>query len=304
MAQHFGYMVPKPGGTHDIVVMSKDADAQVLAEFEQLTAVLRDLQPLAIALAATERDYLALAGLPEAEAVRLNEVGSADLPMSLVADLLVEATRVLNGFLASSSALLGQGTEYVSRVHGKESGEGGLWHTLRQELHASSVGYRILYELRNFAQHYALPISAVRVHGELGADDRMSFTTGTHIGRDELLASGYKWRGRKVDIEAQDVEFDVVPLAAEYWQCLQELTATIATYRGAELLECRRYLKAIRRVLKAPSNARLYLFDRREVPSDGPPTDATIVPEEQFLWTLQVLYRQRLAELQATSSKE
>ncbi len=304
MAQHFGYMVPKPGGTHDIVVMSKEADVQVLSEFEQLTAVVRELQPLAIALAATERDYLGLAGLPEAEAARLDEVGSVDLPISLVADLLVEATRVLSAFLASASALLGQATKYVSRIHGSESVEGVDWHTRRQALHAGSRGYRILYELRNFAQHYALPISAVRVHGELGADDRMSFTTGAHVGRDELLSSGYKWGGRKADIEAQDMEFDVLPLAAEYWQCLQELTAALATYRGAELLECRRYLRAIRRVIKAPSNARLYLFERGEAPSDAPPTNVTVVPEEQFFWMFQVLYRQRLAEMEAAPRKE
>lgn len=78
MAQHFGYIVPQLDGTRDIVVLSTEADAQVLAEFYQLTAVLKELHPLAVALAATERDYLAMAGLPDTEAARLNQVGSAD----------------------------------------------------------------------------------------------------------------------------------------------------------------------------------------------------------------------------------
>ena len=294
LAKYFGYMHSKPGGTHDFAVLKKPADAKTLAEFEEVTRVILDLQPLAIALAATERDYRTLAGLADEIQSRLDKIGSADLPMSLVLEILVETTQALGNFLSAASALLGQATRYVSRTYGEESAIGSAWHAQRQQRHADSIGYRLLYELRNFAQHYALPVSAVQVRGELGPGDRMLFSTTARLKRAELLSSGYNWRKRTADIEAQDPEFDVIPLAADYWTCLQDLVGTAASYRASELHDCRGYLAAVRRVTKAPQTARIFLFDYDESPPNGPPSNGAIVPEEQFLWTLQALLGHRL----------
>jgi hypothetical protein len=296
--KYFGYILPKKGETHDIVIAPRQASVDVLAEFERLTNVIRDLQPLAIALAASERDYVELIELPERQTLRLNEIGSPDIPMRVVADLLVETTRALSAFLASTSALLGQATKYMSRVHGEEDAVTTAWHTRRRELHAGSSAYRIMYELRNYSQHHALPISGIGVRGERNEADRMVFGTGAHIDRDGLLASGYDWRGRAVDIAALDAEFDALPLAMGYFRCIQDLMAHLATHRAPELVECRDYLAAVRRILKAPSNARIWLFDYTG-PKHMPPSNGAVVPEEQFLWMLRVLYSVRLRELGA-----
>lgn len=290
MGKRFGYMVPKTDGTYDVVVVDRVADETVLEEFERVTAVFLDLQPVAIALAVAESAFHRLTHLGDQESARLRELGSTHVPISVLMEFMVEATRILNAFLASASALLGQATKYVSRVHGEQPKPGGRWHTLRRDCHARSLGYRIMYELRNFSQHHSLPLSRIRIDGEVDADDEFMFTTGAHVLRDELLASDYDWKARRADLEALDASFDVVPLAEEYLDCLRELTTAIASYRRAELLECRRYLKMLRRVLKVPKSARLYLFheDRAE---GGVPTGGTIVPDEQFAWVLRTLVR-------------
>lgn len=287
MGKRFGYMVPKTEGTYDVAVMETVADEAVLAEFEHLTRVVLDLQPVAIALAVAEGDYRQLTQLRDWTSERLREVGGSHVPISALMDFMVEATRRLNAFLASASAFLGQATKYVSTVHGEDPDPGGPWHKLRRDLHAESVGYRVMYELRNFAQHHSLPLSRFNLSGELEADDDLVFSTGSYVLRDELLASGYDWKKRRADLLGLDPSFDVLPLAAEYIGCLRRLTRALVSYRGTELLECRAYLKAVRRTLKAPDDARLYLFG--EETQEGVPTGGAIVPEEQFAWALRTI---------------
>jgi hypothetical protein len=140
-----------------------------------------------------------------------------------------------------------------------------------------------LYELRNFAQHYDLPLNVVRVTGEATGDAPMTMIVGGFLERDKLLTSGYDWRDRAQDLTTQAPEFDVVPLCHEYLNCLRTLVVELARAYTVELAECREYLSAVRRMLKAPPDARLYMFDES---SGMPPTSGIIIPEEQFAWIL------------------
>ncbi len=290
MDRFFGYIASNSSGTHDIVVMPVPATAAMLLEYEQLTKVITTMQPLVVALAICQRDLEALERATTDQEARLNSIGTPDIPIALVNDLLVESTACVNAFLGSTSAFLGQVTVAVFEQYGKDSSFHTTWHTRRRALHAATLGYRLMYELRNYAQHYGLPLSGVNVHGERSdATQPMQFSCVARLHRDELLASGFNWRQRKSEIEALEPEFELLPLAVDYMQCLRSLILDIAREEKEALGHCSLYLSAVRRETKAPPNARLHLFDIPAHDSIAPPTSGDVVPEEQFGWLLKKL---------------
>jgi hypothetical protein len=285
--RYFGYMVAKDDGTHDVVVQSRAANADVMAEFGSLTTVITRIQPLIIAYAACETDYTSLMAWPADEEKRLRKTG-LNVPISLVSDLMVETVRRVNAYLAAASSLIGQATIHVSANFGSDSDFGKSWHKLRQDLHASSLGYRLLYELRNYCQHYALPISEVRVTGRRDSDGVLSMNCGANVKRDALLNSGYEWRRRKNDLATLPGEFDLLPHAKDYQKCLRTLVVEIVRVNAEHLRVCIEYLNVVRRVLKAPPEARIWVFHGRGE-AGRPPTSGLIVPEEQLQWIMRTV---------------
>lgn len=284
---YLGYMAPKEGGSHDIFVLKPALSVESLSEYQECTRIVTTLQPLVIALSICEQDLDALTALSTSQAQRLTEIGGPEIPTGLVMDLLVEATACVNAFLGSTSAFIGQATVEVANMFGTGSEFESKWHLRRKALHADSEAYRILYELRNFAQHHGLPVSAINIDGARESPEGpMQLSSVSRLNREKLLATGFKWGKRRVDIQAQALEFDLLPLANEYTQCLRTLLLDIIRERGSDLVQCRDYLEAVRRVLKPPARARMFLFNGCGTPGVSPPTSGEIVPEGQFSWLL------------------
>jgi len=292
LKRYFVYMLPKGSDTYDVVVIGKPASSDTLLEYHDITGIVPRIQPIVLSLAICERDLSALAQLPASQERRLNAIGTPDIPAAFLNDMLVESAGSVNAFLASTSAFLGQAPQMVAAVLRNDSQLFANWDARRNQLHANSVGYRMLYELRNFAQHYALPISGFRVSGQRDLPDGpLSMTCGAHLTRDALLSSGYDWRSRTADIAAQSADFDVLPLAEDYMRCLRVLLLEAARSCANELAVCSDYLRKLRELFKVPPAARLYLFNGLPNVQGGHPTSAELVPDEQFQWIVTALQR-------------
>lgn len=161
MAKHFGYVVPTAGD----ILIGPPATEENLAEYVELTAVITKLQPLVIAMMICEREYAALAALPAQHAATLDASADLPKPSTAVFDFLIDATRAVSATLAAASAFLEQAERAVARLYGEESPRDVAWNDSRRALHAGSVGYRIMYDLRHYAQHYSLPVSEVNAEG-------------------------------------------------------------------------------------------------------------------------------------------
>lgn len=290
--RHFVYMLAKEGGTYDIVVVRPPASPEVVAEYEAITAVIPRIQPVVLALAVCERDFRTLAEMAEAQQARVSSLGHADISVALVHELLAESASCLGAFLASASAFLGQAPQTVRDVLQDDPALMAEWNARRNDLHARSIGYRLLYELRNFAQHYALPVSTFRISGTRAPDtDAMSLECGAYLSRHKLLTSGYAWRARESDLAAQPDEFDVRPLADDYMRCIRTLVVEAMRPSAPDLAVCRDYLARLRALFKVPVAARLYLFDGMPDVGGGSPSNAQVIPEEQLAWLLDAVQR-------------
>lgn len=295
MAKHFGYMVPTLRETVDVVVGPPATDA-TLAEYATLTKVITMLQPLVIAMTICEQECAALVALPAQRAAMLSASTVPTMPSTVVFDFLVAATRAVTANLAAASAFLKQSECMVARLFGEGSPRDLAWNDQRRALHTGSVGYRIMYDLWNYAQHYGLPVSKVSVQGQRAGDTApMTFSLSIGLIRDDLLSSAFNWSAqRRVDLNGLPAEFEVLPLAVDYLHCQRTLLLSIVREFGEELSTCRHYLETVRRILEVPAGGRVYLFDVPDSAGEPgappslrtPPGGGEIVPEDQFAWLL------------------
>jgi len=85
--------------------------------------------------------------------------------------------------------------------------------------------YRFMYKLRNYAQHFDMPINGFSMFSEMidSQDGSKGMQRGLKVemSRDTLLESGFAWSVTvKQDIEKQVDTFDIVPIIHELVKCL------------------------------------------------------------------------------------
>jgi len=100
---------------------------------------------------------------------------------------------------------------FLKRKYGKDSDQFKAFKKRTNIEHAASASYRFIYELRNYATHFDVPINAM--HSEDGERDP---STGVvkkivrvEVDRDKLLNSGYNWRKVRPDIESFPPRFSL-----------------------------------------------------------------------------------------------
>lgn len=286
--RRFGYYIPKLDGTVDFVVHKQVVSAAVLTEFHEISSVIFNLQPIMFAFDTVERNYRELVDSIEDHRSQLsNSVMASTKPISVVMDGFVIAAQKISNFLSSTSAFLAQTETQLRRIHGRDSPELKAWDEKRKNLHASSFSYRFLYELRNFAQHRALPFSSFNIAGVRAVENTpLLFKAGAFILREGLLGVGYDWKKLQVEIQQQPSEFEVLPLISEYLHSLRQLCLDVVQLHSVQLAECARYFDAVHRTLKTPMGAVPVIFIGESTSKDIPPSRFESIPTEQFEYLL------------------
>lgn len=289
--RYFGYTVFTSADTTDVVIAKPPVSDEVLAEYEAVTSVVPDVQPLILALRICEEDFNALVSLPSRQQAQLNALGPAQVSAQLLHEMLAETARFTSAFLASASSFLGQAPQTLPILFRDDASLLADWNSVRQSLHMASTGYRILYAVRNYSQHYALPITGIMVQGQRSdSGAQMTFTSTPSLSRDRLLDSGYKWGKQESDLKSQPSDIPLMPLAKDYISCIRKLALHAARARAADLQQCYEYLGVLHTMFKVPGAGRLQLFEG--LPSmSGVESKTEIVPSEQLQWVLGCLAR-------------
>ena len=282
----FGYFHENPDRTVDFSISPIVVEGDVEAEFQRLTQPLFEFFPIAIAIEVCERDLSALQSVPNRMAqLWLDSSLSSSHDLNVI-ELLVEAVARVNALLASASAYLGQSQKSLAAAKYVTEADAAAWNALRNAVHKTSSAYRIMYQMRNFAQHYALPISRTEMKLDNFSDsDRVATGFFIWLDRAKLLSSGFDWGKTRADLETQHAEFDASLLLAEYVCSLRELFLDVAQRYEPYREELRRYFVTLRRSIGAPAGSRLTIVRRAESDAGLPPEDAEILPEAQLRWT-------------------
>ncbi len=285
--RRIGYYTPKPNGTIDFRVFAKPADATVLAELHAMVKVVFYLQPIAVALETVLRNRSDLIGFVDAFRAELNAAGTSHIGVETALEGLIVGTQRTTNLLSAATAFLAIAEASFRDAYGESSQELTDWNTLRRDLHASSFAYRLLYELRNFAQHRALPVSSLNVFGERTSDELpMVFQPNLRLIRDALLVDGFDWAKLRPELEQQPAHFDLLPLVDEYVAILQGLCLDVFMLERARLAQCVLYVDALKRTLQVPEGSIPAVFVGESAAPGRPPSNMEIVPAEQLRWLM------------------
>lgn len=295
MPRHrFGYLVYRADGLVDATVLSREASSEVVAELEQLTAALFEIQPIVFAMELVERNYRELHNGLREHNEAMSAAAHGDKALTQLEGLIAMSQRTTN-FLASASAFLGACETRLKRVHGHNSGEVSTWLDRKRALHAAHFAYRFLYELRNFAQHATLPISTLTSAGTIDQNSHAwRFTSGVLVSRDELLDESFNWKAPLIpEIRAQPAEFELMDLVETYVNCLRRLCLEGVDLKAARLVELDHYLVAVIRFLRLPTYAHAVLFIGESAGPNVAPAAHKLIPIQQRNWLLDRVNRLR-----------
>lgn len=251
--KRFGYILPISRDTFDAKVVARLVEDASWDEFRTLTKVVEDLRPTAIDFLSLEQEYEEFSRAHIDVANAWAETNVAEIAGSHIGGAYVTAQRRLSNFLGAASS-------FRSRVQTRLEAPpsiGGItakaWQHQISKIYDASFAYRLLYNLRNYAQHHDSPVSLIPVKGVRDADGSMSFDVKLMLNRSELAKSSRIQAKVRKEIDRLDAEaWDLLPLAREYFQCHSKLMAWLLAHELPRLADMQRYREAVVRVFAVP----------------------------------------------------
>ena len=130
----------------------------------------------------------------------------------------------LVNWLTSTRLFLDHNKVALKREYGDEPGKVEAFHHARQTEHSNSAAYRVLYNLRDYAQHCGFPVTEISTFLKNGIDRSDGIELRLLLNRDELLGDSFDWkRGPRSDLEGLDETFEIDGMAVDFMESLRRL---------------------------------------------------------------------------------
>ena len=275
-----GWLRLEPGGTMEIRLLSVVTE-DVWDEFQKLIGTQARIRPYLLDFMALESEFQAVirAHVEYAEGIALS-VNPAFWPLSHQFVQLVQVQRHVSNFLGSASAFRERMSTRL-RSEGRASLSAEIvQHT--NDLYDRNFAYRLMYNLRNYAQHHDLPIGVTNVNIANVSGSERDVAVKFAIDGKELLKSTRIQAKVRSEIEAlHDPHIELLAATRTFFQChvllmRHWLLANQETFRGAF-----QYKSAVERTLVLPEGALPVIFEG-EMPN---PSIRHFAFDELDLWT-------------------
>jgi len=118
----------------------------------------------------------------------------------------------MTNWLASTRLYLVSERDFILRQFGDESDEVRRFDKATSQAFDAYVGYRFLYNLRDYAQHCGPPVSGIAISGDSASRRKIEI----YLSRSELLVAHFNWssHARKL-LEGWPEQISVLPLVEE-----------------------------------------------------------------------------------------
>ena len=169
---------------------------------------------------------------------------TVEMPDDLMqASNMLEINRRLLNVLMLFRTYLDHTESELKRRYGEDSDRYKQFQMATANEYDSNFPYRFMYKLRNFAQHFDMPINGFSLHAEMvdSRDPSKGMQRGIKVemSRDRLLETGFSWSVKlRKDIENLDETFNIVPIIHELVNCLLRIHMVVGK---AEVEDVRPY---------------------------------------------------------------
>ena len=279
-----GFIVENGQGTLDISVHSLDFEEIHYEELKEYSNVIFEVKPIVVSFEVVKKNFeeiFTTASSYKEDIKDTKSAGPTEIHLSL--ESMVSMTQRIGNFLAAASSFLTNSEVRLEKVYGKDSKELESWNEFRRNLHKNKFSYRFMYELRNYSQHYGLPLSGfnLNLNDMLTTDKKVNFVM--YLSKDELLKDKFNWKKLSCEIGLLEETTDIVPFLTEYFDVIKAIFIKFMDQFCPKLIECHEYVATFHKVFKIPEGVSPMLF-KGESPNGQPPKDAEFVPTDQFNW--------------------
>jgi hypothetical protein len=257
----------------DVFISQVKFDLAYWDDFNRMIGVITELRPTLI-------DYLSLVGdftlLDNVETELASSLQDTPNPTQFVGIIrtlaYATAQRALSNFLSATSAFRDRNKTRLCERYGKDSPESGAFRVAVKAKYDNSFAYRVLYNLRNYAQHHDSPVSVLPIKGTRGsAELSMSFNVKLVLHRDELCRSRLVQKSVRNELQSQpQSEFELIPLARDYMHRHAEIMREIISLQLPRLLEMQRFADVIVAKSNVPKGAIPVIWEGMVPTADAP----------------------------------
>lgn len=280
-----GYFVENNEGKLDISIHSVDFDETCYQELTDYSKVIFNVQPIVTAFEIVKNNY---EEIDSSAASYKNSVENLKMPnpKAIVESLDsgVILTQRVSNLLSSASSFLTNAEISLEKDFGKSSNELAMWNNYRRNLHKESFSYRFMYELRNYAQHYGLPMSGFNISITDMLESSTSIDLTMYVSRDSLLKNNFNWKKLRKEIEELEVNSDIIQYLNGYFEVIRKLLVKYLDIYGTKLLECYEYISTFHTVFKIPEGVSPMLFIGEGSKEHPIPKNVEYIPTDQFMW--------------------
>lgn len=209
-------------------------------EMRDKTNVLWRLQGLDLAWRCCHENFQSLREYVESHKKDLSVSSELHLLSNDVQDSFVRLSQLITNCVVSYTACVNMCEQHMKRVHLKSSNSFQSWNKSRQQLHENTFEYRFGYDLRNYTQHYGLPVSEVVF--SMNSDSLKGLEV--FVNKTDLLSGSFEWR-REMKAELKTLasdNIDVISVSVKYLNCVDEVYAGVLRSHLEELSNCNLYL--------------------------------------------------------------
>ena len=141
-------------------------------------------------------------------------------PYENVVEMMVELNKCVLNILTTISLFLLKATDLTKSQFGESSDEYRSIESLRKKLHKENLSYRFCYELRNYSQHYGIPINKLAINFSINEKPSLVAT----IVKSRLTGGSYTWKKTGIaTLSELDESFDLIPHVANYVDITNQL---------------------------------------------------------------------------------
>jgi hypothetical protein len=252
-----GYILPKDGGhMHGSRFVEPLSDKQY-AEFESVIRVTSILRPFIIDFLGLEENFRTLNRMPKEMKERFEAQSNPMMEGAIgAAWRLWQAQNAVSNFLYSSSALRDRSETRLRERFGKDSAQLTALQAAITAAYDGAIEYRLLYNLRNYAQHHDLPLSLVPVKSTVNEQSKIEAYISIVVAPSKL-ASSTRVQKKFVDQELSKLseDIDINAYAEVYFRLHAGFLKTIIEMYANEINEMQAYREAVEKHLKLPHGA-------------------------------------------------
>lgn len=273
-------------GKVDISIGKSTIDIQELEFLYESFDPIFFIQPIAYSYDSFERNISELNNFINLASDPKNKLFNVVLNHIEALNTMAEFQQKVTNVLSSANTFLCLGEAKLKSKYGDSSKKLLAWNEFRRNQHGISVSYRLLYELRNYALHYGLPVSSIKLDlTDLASNDAKKKVK-VKLLKSKLLNSGYKWKKIKSDIENLNEDANLIELIMEYQKIISKIYFNLLSIFTEEIDLCIKLLNDFYIKYEIPTQCTAQIVTNWNPGSDLSNLNCEYLPSNELIWIL------------------